>query len=509
MTVREDRTARSARNAGVGVVTQGLNLLLSLITRTVFIGVLGSSLLGVQTLLMSVLAVLAVADLGLNGAISYALYQPLAQNDDHKVASIVEYASRLYRRVALAVACIGLALLPVLPVFFAPGEFFEEIRVFYIILLANTIVSYVMVPRSILVSADQRQYLTRTYQLLFNVVRTGVQISILLVWHSFLGFLVAGVIATALTNYAIYRRAGRLYPFLSGRATALPIRDRSAIRESVRAVLIYRVGGVVLNNSDPILISMLVGTLILGQYSNYLLIIGSFAMIAEIAFSSIAPSVGNLVAQSKHEIARARSVLDEIALLAVLLYGTLALVFAMSLDEIVTLWIGADNLIPGSALWAAAANFYLVGVMSPISTFRAATGMFKQTRYVYLLTAVINVVLSVALGSVFGLTGILVATAIARLVTNTWYEPFVLFSRHLDGGAGRYLRFHLLVLVILAFTAASSWVVGRGFDSAASAAIASGVSAAVTFLVLMLAAFGRSMAAASLRRRFRHVLRRS
>ena len=47
-----------------------------------------------------------------------------------------------------------------------------------------------------------------------------------------------------------------------------------------------------------------------------------------------------------------------------------------------------------------------------------------------LFASVINIVLSILLGKKIGLFGILVATAISRIVTNIWYEPKVLFKEY-------------------------------------------------------------------------------
>ena len=47
-----------------------------------------------------------------------------------------------------------------------------------------------------------------------------------------------------------------------------------------------------------------------------------------------------------------------------------------------------------------------------------------------LATAIINVFLSIILGELIGLAGIIFATSISRLVTYFWYEPFLLFKKY-------------------------------------------------------------------------------
>jgi hypothetical protein len=81
----ETRTVKSARNMAVGLTTQAIQVLLSFAARGIFVTELGVELVGVNALLLSILAVLGVTDLGLNGALMFALYKPLSVGDSDRV----------------------------------------------------------------------------------------------------------------------------------------------------------------------------------------------------------------------------------------------------------------------------------------------------------------------------------------------------------------------------------------------------------------------------------------
>ena len=55
-----------------------------------------------------------------------------------------------------------------------------------------------------------------------------------------------------------------------------------------------------------------------------------------------------------------------------------------------------------------------------------------------LCTALLNLVLSIILGLKFGLTGIIIATSIARVLTYFWYEPPILFKEFLGESSKVY-----------------------------------------------------------------------
>jgi O-antigen/teichoic acid export membrane protein len=316
---KETRTLKSARNMTVGLATQAILVLLSFAARGVFVTELGVDLVGVNALFMSILVVLGVTDLGLNGALMFALYQPLSVGDPDRVSALVRLCASLYRYVALAIALIGLALLPFLQRLVNLEINSEELSIYYLVLLINSAAGYLMAHRAVLLQADQRAYVGSLYTFAFNVTRTVAQIAVLLVLRSYLLFLIIQVVFTLLNNIAIFRHVGKRYPYLRGNRTQLNGAERRTIFASVRALAIYRIGWVILNNTDPILISAIVGTRVLGYYSNYVLIAGSILIFTDILFSSLTASVGSMVVTSNET--QRRHLFNELALFAWWIFG--------------------------------------------------------------------------------------------------------------------------------------------------------------------------------------------
>lgn len=65
--------------------------------------------------------------------------------------------------------------------------------------------------------------------------------------------------------------------------------------------MMHKLGGVVVNNTDNLLISSFVGVVSAGIYSNYFLIIGSVRQVLDQVFQGVAASVGNLGAMESKE----------------------------------------------------------------------------------------------------------------------------------------------------------------------------------------------------------------
>lgn len=69
-----------------------------------------------------------------------------------------------------------------------------------------------------------------------------------------------------------------------------------------------------------------------------------------------------------------------------------------------------------------------------------------------LVTALLNLIGDLILGQKFGALGIFAATAIARLFTNTWYEPYVVYKRGLKQNPLRYILRYIGFVFLLIIT---------------------------------------------------------
>ncbi|MCH1865995.1 lipopolysaccharide biosynthesis protein [Nocardioides sp. CFH 31398] len=480
------RSARAARNVVVGLLVQVLLLGANVLARAVFVATLPIDFLGLNTLFLSIFAVLSIADLGLSSALTYALYRPLAAGDVGSVTAIVRYAGRIYRRVSLIVFCLGLLLVPFLAELSNTVHPVRGLEVYYIILLGNVSLTFLMAHRVVLLTADQRYDITRLYFLGAETARIGGQIAVLVLYQSYLGFVIIQAMATVAYNLALYVVVGRRYPFLR-EPTWLAESERSEIVASMRAMVVYRVSGVMINNTDPIIISVVSGAAVLGLYSNYLLITGSLIILAETFFRGVSAGLGDLYARGSPE--HSGLALNELNVVSLWLAAVMGLGVLLCVPDLIAVWLGEDLLLPLSVLVAAALNIYLYGSTMAVLTFRELTGAFRRAKFVLAGTALTNLLLSYLLGQHFGVTGVLVATLLARLLTNYWFEPLLLFRNYVEGSLRRYFIRQFLYTVFVGLIGACLWwTVPRGGDDGVLVKVVLNA-----FLVMVLVTLGTAL----------------
>ena len=87
---------------------------------------------------------------------------------------------------------------------------------------------------------------------------------------------------------------------------------------------------------------------------------------------------------------------------------------------------------------ARAINLFVIGLLQGTMVFRNTTGLFRKTKFIIIITAGLNILLSIGMGFAWGIAGIVFATSISRLLTNFWYEPMVLHRDIFESSVSKY-----------------------------------------------------------------------
>lgn len=443
--MQNSRTANIAKNASFGVLSQILSIIFSFISRTVFIYVLGVEYLGINGLFTNILMLLSFAELGIGNAIIYGMYKPLAINDKEKIKSLMALYAKSYKIIGLFVFVVGLLVIPFMGWIIKDApNIRESINLIYILFLLNTSISYFFVYKKSIITADQKNYVVLLYQQLFKIGQTVAQIVFLFVTGEYLVFLVLQIITTLLENVYVSMRADKMYPFLKEKnVRTLDKEEQSSIFENVKALFLYKFGSVVLNGTDNIIISSIIGITAVGLNSNYVLILSAVAAIVGQIMNGFTASVGNLNAVGSKE--SKEMAFNKIFFISAWMYGFCAVGLYLFLNKLITLWIGEAYVFPDLVVLSIVLHFYVNSVHFTAYTYRVTMGLFVHGRWAPLAAAVINIILSFWLGSTIGVAGIFFATSVARLLTTGIVDPLLVYRKGFEKSPLlyhlRYLKF--------------------------------------------------------------------
>lgn len=448
----ESRLGKSRRNIIAGLVQHALNLFLVWLGRFIFVRVLSADYLGINGLFSNVINVLAIADLGIPTAMAYSLYKPIAEGNTKKIASIVAFFRKIYLCISFAVLVTGLVLIPFLSYIVNLEDPVPNLTLYYVLILLNTVFSYLFIYRTTLMTADQKDYILQNYIVIFRIVTFVAQITVLLIFRNYLFYLSAGVIVLLISNLVQNRVTLRHYPYLKEPAENLDGEDKKTIWKNVFDLFLYRLCGIIQNNTDSILISFYAGTVFVGYYSNYQAIVLAVTAIINIVFNGVKASLGSLFASKDASLEKKRKAYWTMELVNFWIVAFCSTCFICLFQSFIRLSFGSEYVMEFAMVIAIVLNFYTSNIRQSIWAFRETMGFFHEVRLITAVTAVLNIILSVVLGYFWGIFGILIATVIARMVYAWWKEPQILFSEYLESPVRRYfityfLRFLLFTVV--------------------------------------------------------------
>lgn len=450
------------RNAGFGYVATLTTVIIGFVSRTVFIQSLGSAYLGVNALMMNVIGVLSFVELGIGAAMSYSLYKPIAERDVEKVRALAAFYRVTYRVIALLVTIIGLAILPFIPSLAQGSDALGDLRVYYIMFLASNVMSYFAVYKTSIANAEQRNYIATNIHTVFSALTQLTQIAVLLLWSDYLLFLVIMLVGRVIEQlYLNYYLSRRYKEYLQPPTARLDSAELQPIKNNIKALVWHKIGDISVNQTDSIIIAAFINVTTLGIISNYNLIINTASLLLGVAMTAALGSFGNAIATSSPESVYRNYKIYRFA--AFWLYGLTTIGMYTLITPLITVWLGGDLVISQTVVLLILINFYMLGHRIAITTVKSAAGIWAPDKYLPLVQAVVNLVLSVVLVQFIGLIGVFAGTVLQGMLA-TIIRPLIVYPRVFRCSAREYFidsAIYAAILLIAGVPAAfavSSWL---------------------------------------------------
>ena len=444
-----NRTQKSVKNMTIGMLSQLFTLLLSFVSRTVFIKFLTAEYLGISGLFSNVLTVLSFAELGIGDAMTYAMYKPVKEDNRKLVNQLMVVYKKAYTGIAVVVGAIGLGLSFFLSFIIAePPDIPESLQLIFWLYVVNNMASYILTYKKSILIAYQENYIVSEVQQIASLIQQIAQMIVLCFTKQYILYLIIQILCTILNNIIISVVVKKRYPWINEKdGEELPQEVSKEIFKNVKALSISKIAGVVSNGSDNIIISKFVGLSSVGVASNYTMIINSLNGILWNGLSSLTSSFGNFNVDST--IGQRRKLFNELFLCSYWLYGFMTIGIITLANSFVQLWVGSNYLVPQGVVLALVLITYISGVNFAVFTYQSTLGMFDKMKIPYVLFAVFNILLSILLGKNWGLFGVYIATSITRLCTSEVSSGYYVYRYGLKLSPLKYLKKYVIYFLIL------------------------------------------------------------
>lgn len=452
MNNNKSRTRNVTINASIGLISQIIKILIDFILRTIFIKQLGSEYLGVNGLFTNILTILSFAELGIGNAIIFSMYKEIANNNTKKIKTLMLLYKKTYITIGTIILLVGLLITPFITyIINGVPNIKEDIYLLYILFLTNTAVSYFFAYKKAIISAHQKEYIINIYRLIIEIIRVTLQIIILILTKNFILYLIIQILCTLSDNIILSFKADKMFPYLKDKnVEKLEKTEQKKIFSNVKSLVMYKFGSIMLNGTDNIIISKMLGLVTVGIISNYNLLILTVTALVSSALNGFTASIGNLNTESNAK--KQEKIFNQLFLISVWIYGFCSIAFISLSNDFITIWIGPNYKLSILPILAIGLHLYVNGVQFAGYTYRNTMGLFNKGKYCPIIAAFLNIILSIILCYKIGLTGILLATSISRLVTTTWYDIYMVYKHKLNKSPIsfyiKYIRYFIITIII-------------------------------------------------------------
>lgn len=434
-----ERTKNATRNIVAGMALKIYQMVVPFLMRTAMIHLMGVEYLGLNSLFTSILHILNLAELGVGAAMVFSMYKPIAEDDTQRICALMALYRRYYRLIGLVIGAAGLVILPFVPQLIADGVP-AELNVYwlYLLNLGTTVLSYwLFAYRNCLLQAHQRLDIASKITILVTTLQFALQLLVIIYLKNYYVYTIVVMMSTVVNNILTAIITKKKYPHYrpEGMLEKAEIR---VINGKIRDLFAGKIGAVVLQYADTVVISAFLGLTVLAVYQNYFFVVTSVLAMVEIVLSSITAGLGNsFVTEQKEK--NYRDML-KFTFLFLWLTGMCTCCFLGMYQPFMQIWVGEELMLGFGMVICYAVYFFVYTLNRLVSVYKDAAGLWHQDRYRALVTAAINLSLNLLTVRTLGLYGVLLSTVFSMVAVGIPWQLQNLFAAVFPGKMKGYCR---------------------------------------------------------------------
>lgn len=451
------KTKKSALNLITDIIPLLIVSLLGIFKTKYFIQYLGNETMGLYNLCSNIMVYVSLVDGGLASAVLYSLYKPNAEGDKEKLNELLSGAMRVFSKIGMIVFGIAFVVSFFVVVFIKdpstlPFGYWGIVASFLLFSLSN-VIAYFFVPFKELLEVKEKKYL-------YNLIYQGGQI-VLSITEITMLVTIKGVdkgllFMMILLMHSIIRLIARLIiAFVCKKkfpeANVFNKKKDYSFKKLLPSLVFHKICGLVSSNVDTIILSSFIGLGAVAIYSAYSYVITMMKNILGKLSSSMTAIIGNSLVKSREKMYDIYLEFD-----AMLFYIAIIICIPLTLAINGFIDIFYAGKIETQFLIAFSFVLILFSFIVKLATtmFVSADGLYKETRHCAIVDASINLALSLTLVHFIGISGVLIATAVAVFVAEYVLKTIVVHKHSFNTSSRKYfvknIKFFILYFLDLA-----------------------------------------------------------
>lgn len=442
-------------NVSISIFFKFIILISNILVRRFLIRFIGNEINGLNSLYGSILDFLAIAELGVGVSITYCMYKPIVDGDNAKVSALFNLFTKLYLIIGAIILIAGCAFMPALPYLAKDYQNLDvNLYLTFALMLLSVVISYVYSAKTSLINAYKNNYITTTISSLGQLLQYGLQIIVLIYTGSFVWFLlcriISGLLQWIVTEIIVRKRYGDII----GNREKIDEDTKKTVTKNIKAMFMHKIGGVLVNTADSMIISAFIGLVILGKYSNYTTIMVAMTGVLMLCFSPLTSVIGHMcVSEDKVQVKKYFNFFHTFNFVLGLIFF---LGYYAVIDNLITILFAEGLELAKSISFVITINYFIQFMRQSALLFRDATGTFYNDRWKPLIEGLLNIGLSILFVLIFpkeySVVGVIVATIITNIFICHIIEPYVLYKYAFETKAKNYFLLNYLYIGIFCVT---------------------------------------------------------
>lgn len=404
----------ASKNMLMSIIARLISLITGLIVQRYLLLAFGSTLNGLTTSINQAMAYLVLLEAGLGTASVQALYDPLASNDWKRVSGILTATGKEYKKISAIFLAFLIGVSVVIPLAVSGEVEFATAGLLTIITGGSYIISYIMGGKyKTLLDADRKIYVLYILDSISVIASCVFRVIALNAGQ--------GIVIVQLINLAciFIKNIGYVcYVKINYKKVDYKqVPDMKAIGKRWN-VLIHSLAGIVVNNTDIIILTLFGSLKIVSVYGVYNMVFSQLSSVIQTTFMQ-APqsSFGQLYQKNRKKFKQAFELYEFIVTLVLFIICSIALTLISPFVELYTSGVSdadyIDIVLP--ILFASILLMNQIRIPSLITI--NVAGHFKETQGGAIIEAIINISVSLMLFffTNLGLYGLLIGTICSYL----------------------------------------------------------------------------------------------
>ena len=400
-----------------GMVFRAIAIIFSFVIRYAITHSMGMEYLGVTSYITSVLNLINITELGIGTAITFALYKPLAENNEDQICAILKLYRKLYRFCGVIFLIIGILLMPFIRKFIS-GDIPAALNIYivYFLSLINATIPYLCFEyRKVLFDASQHSYIPNFYYTLNSIVLNVVQIIAIVAFHDFYLYTGLTIVSSIVNSICALTLTKKKYPRIACKGIVDP-EIVEKLKTQVSGLFITKIVTLSRSTLDNLIITNLSGLISTAIYGSYFQIVNSLTLVTTIITGGLTSSVGNSIVTETKE----KNLMDlkklHFMFCGLVSWATTCMYFLY--QPFIQGFYGSTMLTDEWTKNIFCIYYFLISTTLARDLYMDACGLWNERKMPAIFEAVVKMLLSFVLGQYFGIAGMLCGTIISFVFFN-------------------------------------------------------------------------------------------